>query len=427
MLPATDRRRRELRRRVAQQPRRRRPGPFFRTNVIGTQTLLEAARQRRRRPLPSHLDVRGVRRPRARQRRAVHRGRRRTGPGRRTTRQGGRRPRGARVPRDVRACPITITNCANNYGPYQFPEKVIPCSRPRPRRQPLPMYGRRQNRREWIHVDDHCPAIDAVLERGGSARRTTSAPASSRASRRSPTPSSTLLGKPATSSRRSSPTGPATTAGTSSTGRRSDRARLGAARRSVRSGLAETVDWYARNRDWWEPRQRPPPRALGNDFARRAPRTRARHRRRRPARPRRRRRATRGDDVSPPTTPTSTSPIATPSSRRSRPCGPTSSCTPRRGPPSTPASPIPSGRSDQRARGALVRRGVRRGRRPPRARVDRLRLRRHASPPVPRVGRRPNPVGVRRVEARRRAEALASATGHDRAHVVGVRAHGATW
>ena len=60
--------------------------------------------------------------------------------------------------------PYTITNCANNYGPYQFPEKVIPLFVTRALRgEDLPMYASTQNRREWIHVDDHCRAIELVL------------------------------------------------------------------------------------------------------------------------------------------------------------------------------------------------------------------------------------------------------------------------
>jgi dTDP-glucose 4,6-dehydratase len=63
--------------------------------------------------------------------------------------------------------PVTITNCANNYGPHQFPEKVLPLFATRALDgQSLPLYASTQNRREWIHVDDHCRAIEAVLERG---------------------------------------------------------------------------------------------------------------------------------------------------------------------------------------------------------------------------------------------------------------------
>lgn len=63
--------------------------------------------------------------------------------------------------------PITITNCANNYGPYQFPEKVIPLFATRALDdKALPLYVSSANRREWIHVLDHCRAIEQVINRG---------------------------------------------------------------------------------------------------------------------------------------------------------------------------------------------------------------------------------------------------------------------
>jgi len=63
--------------------------------------------------------------------------------------------------------PATITNCCNNYGPYQFPEKVIPLFATRALAgEPLPLYASTENRREWLHVLDHCRAIDLVLEKG---------------------------------------------------------------------------------------------------------------------------------------------------------------------------------------------------------------------------------------------------------------------
>jgi dTDP-glucose 4,6-dehydratase len=65
------------------------------------------------------------------------------------------------------ALPISITNCSNNYGPYQFPEKVIPLFTTRALDdEPLPLYESTANQREWLHVLDHCRAIELVLERG---------------------------------------------------------------------------------------------------------------------------------------------------------------------------------------------------------------------------------------------------------------------
>jgi len=63
--------------------------------------------------------------------------------------------------------PATITNCSNNYGPYQFPEKVIPLFVSRAiDNVALPLYASTENRREWLHVIDHCRAIELVLQRG---------------------------------------------------------------------------------------------------------------------------------------------------------------------------------------------------------------------------------------------------------------------
>ncbi len=65
--------------------------------------------------------------------------------------------------------PTTITNCSNNYGPYHFPEKLIPlmCINIL-MGKPLPVYGDGQNVRDWLYVKDHCSAIDAVLQHGTS-------------------------------------------------------------------------------------------------------------------------------------------------------------------------------------------------------------------------------------------------------------------
>jgi dTDP-glucose 4,6-dehydratase len=63
--------------------------------------------------------------------------------------------------------PTLVTNCSNNYGPYQFPEKLIPLMILNALEgKPLPVYGDGQNVRDWLHVDDHCAAIRRVLEAG---------------------------------------------------------------------------------------------------------------------------------------------------------------------------------------------------------------------------------------------------------------------
>lgn len=63
--------------------------------------------------------------------------------------------------------PTLITNCSNNYGPYQFPEKLIPLMILNALEgKPLPVYGDGQNVRDWIYVEDHCHAVRLVLEKG---------------------------------------------------------------------------------------------------------------------------------------------------------------------------------------------------------------------------------------------------------------------
>lgn len=63
--------------------------------------------------------------------------------------------------------PVTISRCSNNYGPYQFPEKLIPLMIARALKgESLPIYGDGQNVRDWLHVEDHCRAIDLILHQG---------------------------------------------------------------------------------------------------------------------------------------------------------------------------------------------------------------------------------------------------------------------
>jgi dTDP-glucose 4,6-dehydratase len=143
-----------------------RPGEFFSTNVMGTQALLEAARQA------------GVGRFHQISTCEVYGDMALDDPGA-FTEDAPYRPRtpynAAKAGSDhaVRAyhhtygLPVTITNCANNYGPYQFPEKVIPrFITSALQGEPLTLYATVRNRREWLHVDDHCRAIELVLERG---------------------------------------------------------------------------------------------------------------------------------------------------------------------------------------------------------------------------------------------------------------------
>ena len=142
------------------------PGRFFRTNALGTQTLCEAAKRVgvSRFHHVSTCEVYGdldldtdelfteesPYRPRTPYNASKAAG-----------------DHAVRAYYETFGLPITITNCANNYGPYQFPEKVLPVFITYALDdRPLPVYQSSDNRREWIHVLDHCRAIDLVLQRG---------------------------------------------------------------------------------------------------------------------------------------------------------------------------------------------------------------------------------------------------------------------
>jgi dTDP-glucose 4,6-dehydratase len=155
--------------------------------------------------------------------------------------------------------PVTITNCSNNYRPRQFPEKVIPLFLTNAfDDRELPLYASTQHRREWLHVDDHCRAIETVLQRGreGDVQRRLRRRAVDRRDRRPrarPDRQAASL-KTIVPDRPGRPSLPARLL------EAAPRARLGATG-LVRGRLRATADWYAANRAWWEPlKQRAPVR-----------------------------------------------------------------------------------------------------------------------------------------------------------------------
>ena len=142
------------------------PGVFFRTNVVGTQTLCEAARRVGVARL-HHVSTCEVYGDLALDSDKMFTEESPYAP--RTpynaSKAGG--DHAVRAYFETFGLPITITNCANNYGPYQFPEKVLPLFTIRALDdQRLPLYKSTANRREWIHALDHCRAIDLILQRG---------------------------------------------------------------------------------------------------------------------------------------------------------------------------------------------------------------------------------------------------------------------
>ena len=73
----------------------------------------------------------------------------------------------ARAYHNTYGLPVTISNCSNNYGPNQFPEKLIPlCINNIKTNKPLPIYGKGENVRDWLYVEDHAEAIDLIFHKG---------------------------------------------------------------------------------------------------------------------------------------------------------------------------------------------------------------------------------------------------------------------
>ena len=227
------------------------PTRFFRTNVLGTQALLEASRRAGVArfhhvstcevygDLP--LDTDDV-----------------------FTEESPYRPRtpynaskagadhAVRAYHETYALPVTITNCANNYGPYQFPEKVIPLFVTNALDDvELPLYASTKNRREWLHVRDHCRAIELVLEQGREGETYNVGSGVEKSIEEIADAVLSLTGKPETL-KTIVPDRPG-----------HDRRYLldsSKLRRELgwqptigfEEGLRETVEWYASSRAWWE-------------------------------------------------------------------------------------------------------------------------------------------------------------------------------
>jgi dTDP-glucose 4,6-dehydratase len=228
------------------------PGRFFRTNVLGTQTLLEAARRSgvERFHHVSTCEVYGdlpldsdesfseesPYRPRtpynASKAAADH---------------------AVRAYFETYGLTVTITNCSNNYGPYQFPEKVIPLFTANALDdKALPLYASTENRREWLHVLDHCRAIELVLGRGEPGETYNVGSGVEKSIEEIADAVLEHTGKPA-SLKTIVPDRPG-----------HDRRYLLDSRKIRKQlgwreetgwdeGIAQTVAWYAEHRDWWEP------------------------------------------------------------------------------------------------------------------------------------------------------------------------------
>ena len=228
------------------------PGRFFHTNVLGTQALLEAARRVGigRFHHVSTCEVYGDLTLDSDES---------------FTEESPYRPRTpynaskAGADHAVRAyfetweLPATITNCSNNYGPLQFPEKVVPLFVTNALDdKPLPMYASTENRREWLHVRDHCRAVELVLQRGrvgetynvGSGIEASIEEIADRVLE--------LTGKPA-SLKTIVPDRPGHDRRYLLDSTKIERELGWRPEIGFEDGLREAVDWYAANRAWWEP------------------------------------------------------------------------------------------------------------------------------------------------------------------------------
>jgi dTDP-glucose 4,6-dehydratase len=224
-------------------------GDFIRTDVFGTFVLLEAARQAtglRRFVQISTDEVYG----------SVP-----TGASRETDELKPRNPYAASKAGADRLAysywatygvPVVVTRASNNYGPYQFPEKVIPLFVTNAiDGQPVPLYGDGLNVRDWLHVLDHCRAIDLVIERGEAGQVYNIGGGNEVANIDLTRRILGLLGRPESLIR------PVTDRPGHDRRYALDTTKLRGLgwlpRAEFATGLAETVDWYRQNEWWWRP------------------------------------------------------------------------------------------------------------------------------------------------------------------------------
>jgi len=234
------------------------PGRFFRANVLGTQTLLEAARRvgvgrfhhvstcEVYGDLPLDSDEAFTEESPYRPRTPYN-----------ASKAGA--DHAVRAYFETYGLPVTITNCANNYGPYQFPEKVIPLFTTNALDdEPLPMYASTEHRREWLHVGDHCRAIDLVLHEGRPGETYNVGSRFEASIEELADRILAVLRKPA-SLKSIVPDRPGHDRRYLLDASKIERELGWRPERDFGSCLEETVRWYADNRAWWEPLKRRAP------------------------------------------------------------------------------------------------------------------------------------------------------------------------
>ncbi|MEO6580931.1 MAG: dTDP-glucose 4,6-dehydratase [Sphingomicrobium sp.] len=163
---------------------------------------------------------------------------------------------------DTYGLPVLLSNCSNNYGPYHFPEKLIPLTILNALEgKPLPVYGRGENVRDWLHVDDHAAALELVLTRGTVGESYNVGGRAERTNLQVVEAICELLDQrqalPDGRSRRALITfvtdRPGHDRRYAIDASKIERALGWRATRSFEDGLSDTIDWYLANDWWWRP------------------------------------------------------------------------------------------------------------------------------------------------------------------------------
>ena len=147
---------------------------------------------------------------------------------------------------------VVVTRCSNNYGPYQFPEKLIPLMIVNALEgRPLPVYGKGENVRDWIHVEDHCRGVLAALEGGRAGEVYNFGGASERKNLDVVRQIARAVGAPEELIRFVTDR-PGHDRRYAIDFRKAERELGWTPARSFEDGLGDTVRWYVENREWWE-------------------------------------------------------------------------------------------------------------------------------------------------------------------------------
>jgi dTDP-glucose 4,6-dehydratase len=158
--------------------------------------------------------------------------------------------------------PVVLSNCSNNYGPFHFPEKLIPLTILNAiDRKPLPVYGRGENVRDWLHVEDHARALDLVLTKGRIGESYNIGGREERTNLQVVEAICDLvderLGTDGQSPRRSLISfvtdRPGHDCRYAIDPDKAERELGWRVQHDFKDGLAQTIDWYLANRWWWEP------------------------------------------------------------------------------------------------------------------------------------------------------------------------------